>query len=166
MGKLKLESNVAQKYGNKLRVRVSGLIVRNDKLLMLKHSGLNRANIFWAPPGGGQKSGESCEAALKREFLEETGLVIIPQKFLFIHEYIEAPLHALELFFLAEVKNGTIQLGEDPEMGDKQILKALQWMHFDDIKKLPKDQKHNIFNILNEPEEILQASGYFQFGKN
>lgn len=166
MGKLKMEGKVAQKYGNKLRVRVSGLLVYDGKLLMLQHSGLNSSNIFWAPPGGGQQTGESCEAALEREFKEETGLSIIPKQFLFVHEYLEPPLHALELFFLAEIKNGTMHLGKDPEMGDQQILKAIRWMSFDEINKLPQQEKHNIFNILNTSEAILNASGYFQYGKN
>ena len=78
-------------FGNKLRVRVNGLVYRGNALLLLKHN-INRTTL-WAPPGGGIEFGESIEDALIREVKEETNLDIIPGAFLFFTEFLNYPLH-------------------------------------------------------------------------
>src|SRR5688500_12756173 len=92
-------------YGNKIRVRVCGLCWQEDKLLMVNHSGI-RDGDFWAPPGGGLEFGESLEQRLKQEFLEETGLAVSPGHFIFGSEFIQKPLHAIELFFNVSIVGG------------------------------------------------------------
>ena len=88
---------IAQIYGNRVRLRVCGLCWQGDSLLLIMHK--MGSNDFWAPPGGGVEYGEPIEDALKREFLEETGLTVAIEKFHFGCEFIKAPLHAVELFF-------------------------------------------------------------------
>ena len=68
-------------------------------MLLVNHHSLNKGNDFWAPPGGGMDFGQSAEENLQREFLEDTGLKVDVEKFLCIHEYLKAPLHAIELIF-------------------------------------------------------------------
>ena len=105
---------VHQTFGNQLRVRICGVCVTENRILLVNHSNIGNGD-FWAPPGGGMQFGESAEACLKREFLEETGLIVEMGDFLFACELINKPLHALELFFTVILTGGRLKKGFDPE---------------------------------------------------
>lgn len=129
-------------YGNKVRVRVCGLLVKDTKLLVLNHTGLNSENSFWSPPGGGIEFGESIEDCLKREFKEEVNLNIQVKDFLFITEHIHDSLHAVELFYHVE-SNDTPSIGLDPEIPDSFI--KMEWKNQKDLDLLPNSIKHSVF---------------------
>ena len=76
-----MSPEIAEIYGNRVRIRVCGLCWQDDSLLLIKH-GMGPGG-FWAPPGGGVELNEPLEVTLRREFLEETGLDVIPGKFIF-----------------------------------------------------------------------------------
>src|SRR5690554_3734995 len=100
-------------YGNNVRVRSCGICVKDDAILLVRHHGLGNKGTLWIPPGGGVELGERAIDALRREFREETGLNIEVGSFLFVNEFIESPLHAIELFFEVKVLNGTLISGID-----------------------------------------------------
>ena len=52
-----------------MRTRACGLIRRDGKVLLQR----KRTDVVWALPGGGVEHGETADAALRREFLEELG---------------------------------------------------------------------------------------------
>jgi len=45
-----------------------------DRLLLERRGALDGGDMIWATPGGGVEPGESHEAALRRELVEEVGL--------------------------------------------------------------------------------------------
>jgi 8-oxo-dGTP diphosphatase len=111
-----VDISVEEKFGNRLRVRVCGICIHESAILMVHHQGL-REGPFWAPPGGGMEYGVPAAANLEREFLEETGLEVRTGQWLFATEFIQSPLHAVELFFLVDRIGGSLRAGYDPEMG-------------------------------------------------
>ena len=115
-----IKKRIVEHFGNRLRVRVCGICIEDQKVLLINHHSLNQNGDFWSPPGGGMDYSENAEECLKREFQEETGVEIEIEKFLFVHEYLSPPLHAIELFFLVKRISGEIELGYDPEMGIKE----------------------------------------------
>lgn len=142
-------------YGNQIRVRVCGICIENDKILLIKHTGLGNGYL-WAPPGGGLKFGEALHACLIREFLEETGLTITVEKFLFLNEFIQPPLHAVELFYAVKIVGGNLKLGSDPEMAvDKQILTDIRFFSWNEIKQEDSNKMHALFQKYQELEEIF-----------
>ena len=149
-------------YGNKVRTRVCGLCVVQHKLLLVNHTGLTEGD-FWAPPGGGINFGESASDAIEREFLEEVNITIRCGSLLFVSEYIKAPLHAIELFFLVDYSEGQLKSGIDPEMNSKdQIIKGSQFMTWSEVAKLNKNELHGVFKYVSEPSKILDLRGYFK----
>jgi ADP-ribose pyrophosphatase YjhB (NUDIX family) len=40
-------------YAQKLRLRVCGICVQDQKILMINHAGVVQGADFWCPPGGG-----------------------------------------------------------------------------------------------------------------
>ncbi len=157
-----MDTSIIKHYGNKVRSRVSGLCWQNDRLLLVNHAGLTSGD-FWAPPGGGLEFGENAEKNLVREVYEETGIDIVVKKFLFVCEFISPPLHSIELFFHVAYRSGIAKTGFDPEMSqNEQIIKAVKWMTPEEIKALPKDSLHGIFQQCTKPEDLLQLQGYWQ----
>ena len=150
-------------YGNKLRVRVCGICVVDDRILLVRHTSVGSENIFWSPPGGGMEFGESAASALSREFLEETRLVVEVGEMLFVNELILAPLHAVEIFFQVKIISGDLSIGFDPEFSDgNQILQEVDFMSMEDIKLLPQNQVHGLFRKCETLEDILSLRGYMK----
>jgi 8-oxo-dGTP diphosphatase len=153
-----MDQEVAKIYGNKVRVRACGICWREDELLMVNHSGITPTD-FWCPPGGGVEFGESIPQTLEKEFKEETGLIIKPGNFLFGCEYIEKPIHSIELFYEIRHENGRLKTGSDPEI---QIIKSVRFMSFDQIKSLPQQELHGIFRHVQTPADFHHLKGFYR----
>ena len=126
-------------YGHKVRTRICGICVVDDEILLVNHKGVGKGNL-WAPPGGGIEYGESVFEALEREFKEETSLIIKAKELLFVTEFIDLPLHAVELFFSVEVIEGQLKRGMDPEMeSESQIITDVRFFPWKGIKDLDPD---------------------------
>ena len=159
-----LESKIKSNYGEKLRVRVCGICITEEGLLMVHHTALGKGGSLWAPPGGGMEYGESAHEALKREFIEETHLEIEVERFLFVHEYLNPPLHGIELFFEVKITGGKLKKGTDPEMeADFQIITQTDFKPFEEIKQIPNDRLHYVIQNITSFESLLNQTGYFKF---
>ncbi len=147
---------ISEKFGNKIRTRVCGWLLSNDRLLLVEHRGLNASDSFWAPPGGEIHFGETTEDALIREFKEETGISISVSHFSHFHEFVAPPLHAIELFFCVEIKGGELLVGIDPELSkNEQIIKQVKWFDFENLSKIPKNNKHKLLENLKNWTELF-----------
>lgn len=153
---------VQEAYGNRIRVRASGLCIREDELLMVNHRKLY-GHDFWAPPGGGIAFLEPSTSALEREFLEETGYVVEIGAFLFSCEFIQSPLHAIELFYEVEPIGGQLRTGVDPELhAEGQIIQDVRFIPWADISKMPDSHIHGIFKKASNPSKIPFLKGHFK----
>lgn len=156
-----LESKIKSNYGEKLRVRVCGICITEEGLLMIHHSALGKQGSLWAPPGGGMEYGESAHEALKREFMEETHLDIEVVRFLFVHEYLDPPLHGIELFFEVKILGGNLKKGSDPEMeADVQIITEVEFKPLSEIQQLPKAHLHYVIQKISSFDSLLSRTGY------
>jgi len=134
-----IREQIHKTYGNRIRVRVCGCLIHNSKLLMLKHEGIGVKGYFWNVPGGEPEGIEELHEALQREFLEETGLKITIGKLLFIHEFIDSPLHAVEYYFEVRKLSGHEALGYDPE--NVPVLSKLDWFTKEEFSNLDNETK-------------------------
>lgn len=89
-------------------IRVTGILIENDELLVVKQKISEQRN--WSLPGGRAEQGETLEQALKREFKEETGLIVEVGKLLYICDVATSSNKVLHITFLVERKGGTITL--------------------------------------------------------
>jgi len=157
-----MNDQIDKLFGRRVRVRACGLCWEEDKLLLVNHKGLTNGN-FWAPPGGGVDFGKSVGETLIHEFKDETGLNIEPGEFRFICEFINEPLHAIEMYFDVKRLSGEMTLGTDPEMPvDTQILSDIQFMHFREILDLPILERHGLFTHFPSEKSLKSASGYWK----
>lgn len=153
-----MDSEVAKTYGNKVRIRVCGLCRENDSILMVNHSGITPTD-FWAPPGGGVDFGQSVVEALKKEFREETHLEIAVGAFAFGCEYINAPIHSIELFFDVQITGGKLRTGHDPEL---QIIRDVAFLSPADLRAMSPDVLHGIFRLYTETAQLKDLKGFYR----
>jgi 8-oxo-dGTP diphosphatase len=157
-------TDVTKTFGNRVRVRVSGIAYKDNQILLVNQSGMNQEDIWWSPPGGGVEFGETLEAALIREFKEETGLVVAVVKFLFVTEYLVGPLHAVEAFFEVKVLTGNLCVGVDPELEEhEQRISSVQYMTFEELKAIDNTQKHHSLIGTTCLEDLLSKNGYSHY---
>ncbi len=151
-------------YGDRTRIRVCGIAIHQNKLLLVRHEGLGEKGQLWSFPGGGLEFGEDVKQCLTREFKEETGLDIEVGEQLFIYEFLQVPLHAIEIYFHVTIRDGILRTGHDPEVGmDEQHLKEARFVTFDELQVMDTRIKHKILQRVNSKAMLLNLSGYFKF---
>jgi 8-oxo-dGTP diphosphatase len=157
-----LQDSIHSTFGNRLRVRVSGILIENDQILLVRHTMGSAGEYLWTPPGGGMNVGESAEVALKREFLEETGLEIVVDSFLYVHEFLAMPLHAIELFFEVRSAGGMLRIGSDPELpAEAQLIQKVAFLAKPDLDFENPCTIHSSLRDLRDITDVLQKKGYF-----
>ena len=159
-----MEEKIIEKFGNKLRVRVCRILIEKEKILLIRHRSLGKKGVLWAPPGGGMQFGESAEETIKREFEEETGLKIKVERYLFTHEFLNPPLHAIELFFEVSRVGGELKTGYDPEMNkNEQIITDAAYLDIEGMKEIDHDSMHNVLRNVTNLKDLLYLDGYVKF---
>ncbi len=97
---------------------VGAIIIKDDEVVLIKR-GQAPLKGHWSLPGGAQKVGETAEAALIRETLEETGLEVIPIRLLTVVDIIERDgqgvvrHHYTVADYLCRVTGGALKAGGD-----------------------------------------------------
>ena len=103
-------------YSNPKTATVGLIFNSRGELLVCKRSHYPCSGMLDLP-GGFTECGETAEEAIKREVLEETGLVISKLKYLFsrpnIYPYSGLAIHTMDLFFLCEVENDSVVIPQD-----------------------------------------------------
>ncbi len=147
-------------YSGKLRIRVCGICQQDNQLLLIRHKPFaQNKNGLWSLPGGGLQYGETLQMGLKREFKEETGLEVEVGDFLFMHEFIALPLHALEIFFAVTVTGGILATGYDPELElQNQLIAEVAFKSLPAIKEIPPNQLHQVLQQLQSFENLYNKN--------
>ena len=162
-----MEKKIIEYFGNRLRVRVCGILEEQGGILLVRHTSIGKKGVLWAPPGGGMKFGSDAEQNLIREFKEETGLDISVEEFLLVHEFLSPPLHAIEMFFRVRRTGGELIMGHDPEMEiNDQIIKEIRFVSKEELLLMDPEIVHNALLEFVHFKSFKSAAGYFKFEQN
>lgn len=95
---------------------VAVVLVKNGKVLIVQKDAQHKLAGLWEFPGGKIEAGESEEACVKREMIEELGVTVrVVEKWL--HYTYPLPHYHLSIcVFIAELISGEIQLLEHVNM--------------------------------------------------
>jgi ADP-ribose pyrophosphatase YjhB (NUDIX family) len=87
-----------------IRARVTGVLIEEGTILLVKHIKEVDTNRFWSLPGGKVENGETLDLAMKREMFEETGLNVEIQRLLYVCDKPEEQVSRIHfLFFLKRI---------------------------------------------------------------
>jgi len=95
-------------------IRYQGAILRGDDLLLIKHREHQSGRAYWVIPGGGREDGETEEACVQREMLEETGLQITIERLLLDTPSNGKPYQRHKTY-LCSAEKGEAKPGYEPE---------------------------------------------------
>lgn len=155
----KNDDNISKVFSKRKRLRLCGILIEDERILLIKHKGIGELGEFWSPPGGEANFSEPIHKAIKREFFEETGLLVEVEEFLFLTEYIKQGLHAVEMFFNVKRIGGKLQMGFEPEL-DENIIVDLKFLSWEDINQIENEKLHRLFQEIGNLNEIKELKGF------
>jgi 8-oxo-dGTP diphosphatase len=122
-----------RRYPKRPLVGVGALIFQRGRILMALR-GKEPLKDWWSLPGGAVEAGETLDAAIRREVLEETGLIVQPLR---IHEIFERILrdaggapeyHYVLIDYICRIAGGELRAGDD--------VAHVQWMSESELLQL------------------------------
>ena len=115
---------------------VKGIVERDGKILVLKRSALDdHLPEVWETPGGGVDREENPQEALKREILEETGLVVaIGRPFKVFTFRKDTGEFKVGITFLCQYESGEMKLSE--EHSEYRFIKPSEFAELPSIPSL------------------------------
>jgi hypothetical protein len=86
------------------------------------------------------------------------------EKFLCTFEYLNPPLHTIELYFVVSKNGGEMILGKDPELTDQeQLISEIAFLSVEKIAQIKKSEKHQLFWNIKSIKDVGKWKGYFKF---
>jgi len=110
------------------------VIVRDDRLLLVRRSEHVIAPRMYCFPGGGIEAGETEQQALVRELDEELGCVVVPRRRLWEHV---SPWRVHLAFWLADL-NPAIEMNPDP-----REVESVHWVTLAEMTALANQLDSN-----------------------
>lgn len=111
--------------GRVARPRVQAIVVRGDRVLMVRHCIAEKGWDWWCLPGGAREPGESSEEGALRELREECNVngVAVRQT-----SHVSYGPDDETISFLVEIGEQEPSLGCDPEMPTgSEVLREVRW---------------------------------------
>jgi 8-oxo-dGTP pyrophosphatase MutT (NUDIX family) len=95
--------------------RYQGLIVNEDKVLLIKHRKHATGEAYWVIPGGGLEAGETESQCVVREMKEETNLDVAIDRLLLDEPAHPGGIYRRRKSYLCRPVSGTAAPGYEPE---------------------------------------------------
>jgi 8-oxo-dGTP pyrophosphatase MutT (NUDIX family) len=113
------------------RIRYQGAILKDNRILLIRHQEHASGRDYWVIPGGGRLDGESEEACVAREMKEETNLEVAVQRLL-LDDRFESPYGFYHhKTYLCETVSGHASPGYEPEIEASQHYAIVEIGWFD-----------------------------------
>ena len=126
-----LDPEGAKGYPDQMKELVAALIVRDKKLLLVHN--VKHGMVRIEPPGGKRHSGETREAAVAREAMEELGIEVRVKGLLCGH-----PTHSPEGGFIVHMFVCEITGGE-PRVVEPDKIPSFGWYRIEDMEQMKED---------------------------
>ena len=109
------------------RVAVRGIILHENRLLLVNAYPGDQSDL-WCAPGGGSEPGQSLPENLVREVAEETGLVVSVGAPCLVNEFHDpsSGFHQVDVYFRCEIVEGEVL--QDGWVDPEGIVNRRRWV--------------------------------------
>jgi ADP-ribose pyrophosphatase len=127
-------SMVEREYPDRPQVAVGAIVLRDDKVLLVKR-GKPPGEGLWAIPGGRMELGETLQEAAEREIREEAGVIIRAKHPVYTFDVVHRDdqgrirFHYVIVDLLADYISGTPNPSSD--------ARGARWITSQELKELP-----------------------------
>lgn len=141
--------------------RYQGAIIKEDQILLIKHTEHESGRSFWVIPGGGREEGETEMACVVREMWEETNLVVRVERLLVETALPNDPFNKIRKTYLCTIVSGQAAPGYEPE-ADAAAFYAITEVAWFDLRSEESWEASIFTNQIAYPvlQAIRRALGY------
>jgi nucleoside triphosphatase len=131
-------NNPDKLYPRGVEVVSSAILIKDNKIFLARSP---KWSNKWTMPGGHIETGETIFESAKRETLEETGLIVEPQKIIHSGELINSsdfdrPAHFIYFDVVCKIVGGNIRI-------DGSELTEFSWFTLEETLKLDLADSYN-----------------------
>ena len=142
----------------KANVRVSGILIKEGKLILVRHENSLNGD-YYLLPGGGLEKEETIEECAIREVKEEAGLDVQVENLAYYEDVVSKEDHTLHLIFKCNIIGGNLE-NLNPDKKVKEILLVTK-EELNELNFFPKKLKKKIFNELDLTSPISLGKTLF-----
>jgi ADP-ribose pyrophosphatase YjhB (NUDIX family) len=141
--------------------RYQGAIIKEDQILLIKHTEHESGRSFWVIPGGGREAGETEMACVAREMWEETNLMVRVERLLVETALPNDPFNKIRKTYLCTIVSGQAAPGYEPE-ADAAAFYAITEVAWFDLRSEESWEASIFTNQIAYPvlQAIRRALGY------
>ena len=141
--------------------RYQGAIIKDNQILLIKHTEHKSGRSFWVIPGGGREPGETEMACVAREMWEETNLEVEVERLLVESVIPNDHWNKKRKTYLCHIISGEASPGYEPEedAAANYAITEVAWfdLRSEESWDSPIFDNHIAYPIL---QEIRQALDY------
>ena len=145
----------------KYTTRYQGAIIRNDQILLIKHSQHKDGVEYWLLPGGGREEGETEKECVKREMKEETNLDVVVERLILETAGLPNTAYRSYKTYLCKPLTNNAQPGYEPESEASEVyeISEVGWFDLLSEENWPSGQVLNRF-VFQMLKKIQKKLGY------
>lgn len=142
-------------------IRYQGAIVKDNKILLIRHTEHESGRSYWVIPGGGREADETEIGCVMREMFEETNLKVAVKRLLVESAISNDHTYKTLKTYLCHIVSGQASPGYEPEE-DAAALYAITEVAWFDLRSEENWEASIFDNHITYPvlQEIRRALGY------
>jgi ADP-ribose pyrophosphatase YjhB (NUDIX family) len=139
--------------------RYQGAIIKDDQILLIRHTLHTTGRSIWVIPGGGREAGETEYECVQREMAEETNLTVGVIRLLFEMAVPNNSAYKICKTYLCRVDSGQPSPGIEPEEDAAAVyaITEVAWfdLHSEEHWEPSVFENHLTYSLLQEIRKVL-----------